>query len=73
MSLLKELRDKIQAVVNAEAMEYDGDEGKAMQARMHAGIALDDFVMIDGEDLVKLLDALQSSADHSQTAQREGR
>lgn len=61
MDLVKELRRKIKACAKAEAMPYDGEDGKAMKARMRAGIALDDFVMVNGDELVgeltELLDA----------------
>jgi hypothetical protein len=53
--LLDELRAKIKECVDADALDYDGDEGRNAQKKQNAGIDLDDFVMVNGEELVVAL------------------
>ena len=54
-TLLIELRAKIRACVEADAMEYDGDQGPASLARCNTGIELDDFIMEKGAMLVSAI------------------
>lgn len=54
-NLLEQLRAKIKACVDADALDYDGDEGPAARAKQNAGIELDDFVMVNGLELVEAL------------------
>lgn len=55
LTLVQRLSLRINDVANAYDLEYDGDEGKTVRAQSDAGIALDDFVMVNGHDLVKEL------------------
>jgi hypothetical protein len=63
--LLIELLAKIKACAEANKLDYDGDEGRNAQVKQDAGIELDDFVMVNGDDLVAGLERLVAASENT--------
>lgn len=55
LTIVQKLSLRIKDVADAYDLEYDGEEGERWKATSEAGIALDDFVMVNGHELVKAL------------------
>jgi hypothetical protein len=59
--LLRQLRDKIKAYGDAHDLDYDGEEGERWKATSDTGIDLDDFCMVNADELVEEFDRLLPS------------